>query len=141
MKKGPKPSNAHPRRGRHHLSQIPCVCGHIAGIMVRSAEELFAVYNKAAHGMGNKRSATAVNDEAVVVEAALGVRDGVAQRWRPRGEEACLCLVFHFSRPSVLSSRTESPRENTMYMISPPSSEECFFSVLTSCESDAKSYG
>ena len=43
--------------------------------------------------------------------------------------------------PSVLSNRSESRRENTLNLISPPSTEECFLVFLISCESDSKSYG
>ena len=71
---------------------------------ILSTQELFPIEKMATAGMGNKKIATtaglaAFDNEAVVVEAPLGGRDGVV----PRGAEADVCRVFlafssHISR-------------------------------------------
>ena len=70
---------------QHHLSQVPSVYEYLAGIMVRSAEEPFAIekWPPISRQQEDRDNAglAAVDEEAVVTEAALGGRDGATQLW------------------------------------------------------------
>ena len=69
--------------------------------MVLSAQELSAIEKMATTGMGQAGLA-AVDNEAVVAEAPLGGRDGVAQRWATTWRGGW--FVFCFSCISLLTS-------------------------------------
>ena len=90
-----------------HVAQIPSVYNHFACEMVLAAQEFYAIEKSRWHGQQEDRDhagLAAVDDEAVVAEAALGWRDGAAQRWvtMRRGGSFVSCFLLLSSHISPI---------------------------------------